>query len=629
MREELLRELEVNIDMLIEIIKKVDSKPLLDRIADVLSYTGKSIFDKTNLSSPFRQCFYLLGLVISNPNIQSKVLDDRRWAEICKLLQDIYSQYTLMFFPTKEDYENLPAEWWRAAEISMPVFLDYFNTGLLAYDEQIVERTKRWFRPFDDTLYELTGLTTDSALNVYAWFKEKICHQLDALSDKLKEEKRTRLSFLEQWEKEGWSLSEARMEVQNHPYRVAASKLRNSLVSLFVITKKEMYARFDDQLIEGLWRQFGSRRTEKDFRYITQENPALAQPLFLIDSDKVYCPCVSQFVRAAFAFLLKTVRNSEKADSFLKHRHNDVVEKAAEIFSSYFEGECVILKSVFERPDSQNEHDIVILYERNILLIEVKATAPKEPFRDPDRAFVRIERAFKGDQGIQKAYNQCLRLKQYILYSNPAILYDKYGKKIEEVSSRNFDKIYSVCLTADTYGIVALNLSLLLDKPEEEPFPWSCNLYDLETLLDAFKNRGDPPQLFLRYLDERARFHKKFFASDELEIAGFYLKYGSFSRLEKKEADKFMFTPDLSDIFDDIYFRKHGNRFLPYKKDSEPTVIDIRDEIREIVSGIRKDRSMEFGSTRGIGRNEPCPCGSGKKYKYCHGRDGTWRHGAG
>jgi preprotein translocase subunit SecA len=22
-----------------------------------------------------------------------------------------------------------------------------------------------------------------------------------------------------------------------------------------------------------------------------------------------------------------------------------------------------------------------------------------------------------------------------------------------------------------------------------------------------------------------------------------------------------------------------------------------------------------------IGRNDPCPCGSGKKYKQCHGRD--------
>ncbi len=24
---------------------------------------------------------------------------------------------------------------------------------------------------------------------------------------------------------------------------------------------------------------------------------------------------------------------------------------------------------------------------------------------------------------------------------------------------------------------------------------------------------------------------------------------------------------------------------------------------------------------RKVGRNDPCPCGSGKKYKHCHGRD--------
>jgi len=24
-----------------------------------------------------------------------------------------------------------------------------------------------------------------------------------------------------------------------------------------------------------------------------------------------------------------------------------------------------------------------------------------------------------------------------------------------------------------------------------------------------------------------------------------------------------------------------------------------------------------------VGRNEPCPCGSGKKYKHCHGRPGA------
>jgi preprotein translocase subunit SecA len=28
------------------------------------------------------------------------------------------------------------------------------------------------------------------------------------------------------------------------------------------------------------------------------------------------------------------------------------------------------------------------------------------------------------------------------------------------------------------------------------------------------------------------------------------------------------------------------------------------------------------GRARKIGRNEPCPCGSGKKYKKCHGVGG-------
>ncbi|WP_293313126.1 SEC-C metal-binding domain-containing protein, partial [Pedobacter sp. UBA5917] len=45
----------------------------------------------------------------------------------------------------------------------------------------------------------------------------------------------------------------------------------------------------------------------------------------------------------------------------------------------------------------------------------------------------------------------------------------------------------------------------------------------------------------------------------------------------------------------------------------------------------REEPGIEFGDTREaipqqpirkeatVGRNEPCPCGSGKKYKNCHG----------
>jgi SEC-C motif-containing protein len=47
-------------------------------------------------------------------------------------------------------------------------------------------------------------------------------------------------------------------------------------------------------------------------------------------------------------------------------------------------------------------------------------------------------------------------------------------------------------------------------------------------------------------------------------------------------------------------FRKHGNRWV---------FVD-----GQIVNGPPVRRTEPR-----VGRNEPCPCGSGKKYKKCHG----------
>jgi preprotein translocase subunit SecA len=32
-------------------------------------------------------------------------------------------------------------------------------------------------------------------------------------------------------------------------------------------------------------------------------------------------------------------------------------------------------------------------------------------------------------------------------------------------------------------------------------------------------------------------------------------------------------------------------------------------------------KQQQIVNTVKIGRNDPCPCGSGKKYKQCHGKD--------
>ncbi|NUQ47655.1 MAG: SEC-C domain-containing protein, partial [Phycisphaerae bacterium] len=36
---------------------------------------------------------------------------------------------------------------------------------------------------------------------------------------------------------------------------------------------------------------------------------------------------------------------------------------------------------------------------------------------------------------------------------------------------------------------------------------------------------------------------------------------------------------------------------------------------QRVVDPIRRDQPR-------VGRNDPCPCGSGKKYKQCHGKKG-------
>ena len=59
---------------------------------------------------------------------------------------------------------------------------------------------------------------------------------------------------------------------------------------------------------------------------------------------------------------------------------------------------------------------------------------------------------------------------------------------------------------------------------------------------------------------------------------------------------------------------------LPPRVVSRPKMQETRDEVSSIESeagGSGKSRSAVIEK---IGRNDPCPCGSGKKYKKCCGK---------
>ncbi len=48
---------------------------------------------------------------------------------------------------------------------------------------------------------------------------------------------------------------------------------------------------------------------------------------------------------------------------------------------------------------------------------------------------------------------------------------------------------------------------------------------------------------------------------------------------------------------------------------------DIFDEEKKKALYLEQKKAGTIVKGKKIGRNDPCPCGSGKKYKYCHGRN--------
>jgi len=91
--------------------------------------------------------------------------------------------------------------------------------------------------------------------------------------------------------------------------------------------------------------------------------------------------------------------------------------------------------------------------------------------------------------------------------------------------------------------------------------------------------------------------------------------YGQHEPLVEYRRDAYMFYQRLNENMED-FLAANLERLLSadlVRNDQAANSQWARKE--NVVSG------KPFGVTQGkVGRNDPCPCGSGKKYKKCHGK---------
>jgi hypothetical protein len=357
-----------------------------------------------------------------------------------------------------------------------------------------------------------------------------------------------------------------------------AKSLRQNIALINHIKIEKLREKFNEAVIDTFLKYFTIERKERDFRYYTQNNPFESSPIWKKSNQYIFISVLKQVLNAISSFLEKTIGNTDKAESFYRHRGSSVEKQVEDILQTLFKDEADFYNSVYEDAEAHDEHDLLIFYKGKILIVESKASSLREPFRDPDKAFERIKSDFKSDTGIQKAYNQAKKLKDKLYSSTKTKLFNENGDVVKEVIREEIDDIYLISITSEDWGALASNLSLLLEKEDSEPYPWSCNLYNLESLIEGFLYKGFEIADFIKYLDQRRKYHEKLFASDELEIAGMFITKNGLDEIGEREMDMIFFTPDMSDIFDEIYFEKKGIE-NSFSKDEDGTVfIDMKKE---------------------------------------------------
>ena len=553
-------------------------------------------FPLSELSSPAKQIRLLLGIMLESEEIPDpQEFTDIEWGEIVQPLQNLSAAYMQLYLPTGEPTADQSEEWGRIHQVTMTAFHDFHQKGLLASTEQVSDRIRSYLCPFDDRLSNILGISASDALTIALRIGERLQEQMDRVS-----ELAPTLS----------TLAEPDIALVTAVDRLGKTKLSDLI---------EQYG----QTGKIFWDLFTVHRGDGPLiRYPTERSTVETRPLICLSSDEAM---LFNFNILLSAILLKgeeSLANDPIREQYFRRRDKTLEDHSTAVLRRILGPKSKIYRNVFETPDNRYEHDLVILTSDICLFVEGKASPMDEPFRDPEKAFIRLERSFRSEAGLQKAYDQSLRLYK-LVQDQELVLYDARGTETLRIPSSHSDNAFCVCVTRDSFGPLATFLSPLLSKGVDDPYPWVVNILDLEQIAEAWEYfRWDGRQL-KSLLTQRIMLHKNVFSDDELDYVGAYIKHCGLHHFARSDYDLLLLDPTYANVFDEIYFHVHHGQQKPRISTSYPETTDLQESLKA-----RKRVSVENVLERPIkvARNEPCPCGSATKFKRCHGLQ-PWRAG--
>ena len=527
------------------------------------------------LPSPDRQIAFLMGLLLATDEPHTgREFNDLDWEKVVKPLRRLFRVYSERYNPDQEQYQDTGNRQLKRREIAILAFIDYFQKGKLATAEQIRDHIKAYLVPFDDVVLKALGISALDALAIIDEIIAKFRRHIDP----------------------GSTLQEAFAG-----YRIR----RDELIAQHGING------------DAFWSIFTLGRGEGNLlNYPTEQSIIERKPFIRLSENVAFGCTLKDMLLSLLATGESCVLDSPSKTKFLRHRAKTLQEQTVFFLMQILGKPARIYQNLFETPDNQNEHDIVVLCDDLCLFVEVKSSPPDEPFRDPDKAYTRLRRSFRSDTGIQNAYNQANRLLQSVRSNRYVSLYDKDGNEALQLPGSLREGAFCVCVTRDSYGPVATCLSFLLEKDEGEPYPWAVSAWDLENIAEIWKYYRWESKQLKAYLSGRGNLHASLFGDDELDYVGAFILHCGLDHFVSDTVFPAPINPTYSEIFEAI----HEHMWRGAKKVRIVPVYPGNDSILEFLRTGETVTSMSLlQKPIKLMRNELCPCGSGVKSKRCHG----------
>lgn len=560
----------------------------------------------SELMSPQKQYFYLAGLLMSTQYKGNGKENNELLLSLEKDIQEITQDYIKGFIGDKELFKEEKKEKFKQNLVPMDAFVSYFDTGVLRYNEQTEELIKTLYSPFDDELVAICGLKTSDYIDFFNFVTEKMTDAKNRMQDAFNELQRFLASF-NQYETNPQKIEKEYQRLLNFGRDNPETffKLQEGFTGNNKFKKQDVIDRYGKQKGEKLLELFALERKERDFKYYNGNNPFISHPLCWLNQDTLYSVSPQILLNAIFDCITDFLENPKNKFSkkYWKTKADIVEQEFLKCFKSVFHEDARYHMAVCEKPGTQ-EHDILIEFKNYILIAEVKASKVREPFFNPEKAYIRIKDHFFSESGIGYAYNQACILKKKIETETDIVLYEDMRKPFElhDIQSKN---IIPIVLTLNQFGGIAINTSLLLTPEEGQSYPWVCNLHDFQNLIEILNYLKKTEDDFVEYVEWRSIKHKDIIASDELDIVE---QYFTIPKMKKEAGTVFIANNVKRSLIDKIYFEKLGLAF--------PDVNSEHEENNEV--------STVFKSRKKVYPNDLCPCGSGKKFKKCHKGKGIY-----